>query len=104
MADYTVTGTDKAAWAKALAAATVDTVTFDRHAGVIRVHLDAGTTAVFFTTDGTAPTVNGAHTYRVRGTAGDWTEVPVTGEARRTGLAVKLISSGAVTYSVEASP
>lgn len=102
MASHTVSGTDKAVWEKALAAATVDTVTFSRDAGSVRVYLDAGTTAIYFTVDGSVPAVGGNSAYRVRATAGEWTEVDVPGSTG-PGSVVKLISSGACTYSVEGS-
>lgn len=102
MASYTVNGNDIAVWGNSVAGGVVDTVTFTRDAGTVRVHLDAGTTAIHFTVDGSTPTVGGANTYRVRASAGDYAEVDVPGSGG-PGSVVKLISSGAVTYSVEGS-
>lgn len=106
MASYAVAADEVAAWSKSLGAGVVDTVTFTRSErghgrgsglGAVRVHLDSGTTAIHFTVDGSTPTVGGAKTYRVRGTVGDYAEVALPGHSS----VVKLISSGAVTYSVE---
>ncbi len=108
MADFGVAADEVAVWGKALAANQVDAVTLTRAeraagrgpgGGGVRVHLDAGTTPIWFTVDGSAPAVNGARSYRVRGTAGDFAEVSVPS----TGAVVRLTSAGAVTYSVEST-
>lgn len=100
MASVAMSATDVASYNNALGAATVDTVTIARDAEYVRVYNDSGTTAIFFTTDGTVPTVNGSNCYRVPATAGASTSVDVTGVSPTL---VKLISSGASTYSVQAS-
>jgi hypothetical protein len=92
--------TDVASYNNTLAASTVDTVTISRDAGSVRVYFDSGSTPIFFTVDGSAPTVNGANCYRVPASAGASTSVDVTGVAPTV---VKLISSGTPTYSVEAT-
>jgi hypothetical protein len=101
VASYTIAAGEIAAYGKALAASTVDTVTFtasDRNS--VRVYNDTGTAAIHFTTDGTTPTVNGANTYRVPASAGAYLTVEVLGGGATV---VKLISSGTPTYSVEGS-
>lgn len=97
MTAYAIAEDEVAAWSKTLAAATVDTVTFtDRHVATVRVYRESGA-AIFFTTDGTVPTVNGAHCHRVPA------DLPYVDVDVDTGGAtvVKLISSGTPTYSVE---
>jgi hypothetical protein len=103
VASYTIQAGELAAWGKTLTAATVDTVTFagtDNQADktAVRVWNDTGAVAIFFTLDGTDPTVAGAKTYRVPAVAGACTEVVPLGATATT---VKLISSGTPTYSVE---
>jgi hypothetical protein len=101
MAAYSIAAGEVAAYAKVLVASTVDTVTFtasDR--ARVRVYNDTGTAAIFFTVDGSTPTVNGANTYRVPASGGAYMDVEVlTGSA----TVVKLISSGTPVYSVEGS-
>lgn len=100
MTTSTMTATDIAKYGVALTASAIDTVTFARDADYVRVYNDTGTAAIYFTTDGSDPTVGGANCYRVPASAGAYTSVNVTGVSPTT---VKLISSGTPTYSVEAS-
>lgn len=97
MASYSVAAAEVGAYAKVLVASTVDTVTIDRDCDMVRVHNDTGSAAIFFTVDGSAPTVNGQGTYRVPAFAGAYSDVGVTTSGDTT---VKLISSGTPTYSV----
>jgi hypothetical protein len=92
--------TDIASYNNTLVAATEDTVNIGRDCDKVRVYNDTGTAAIFFTTDGTAATVNGANCYRVPADAGAYTTVSVTGASNTK---VRLISSGTPTYSVEGS-
>lgn len=100
MATYSVavsTG-EKAAWSKALSAAAVDTVTFDQGVSAVRVFNDTGTAAIYFTVDGSTPTVAGAGMFRVPASPGAYLEVGTQGGAATE--TVKLISAGTPTYSV----
>ena len=97
MASYSVAATERAAHAKTLTAATVDTVTFDADFSSIEVISHDGAAAIYFTVDGTTPTVGGANTYFIPAAVAS-REVKV-GTAGDT--AVKLISSGTPTYSVQ---
>lgn len=110
MADYAVAADEVGAWEKALGAGTTDTVTLTRSergagrgagGGGVRVHLDAGTTALWVTLDGSAPADKGAKSYRVRPVARDYIDLDVPPGV--TSVVVKVFSTGAVTYSVEGS-
>jgi len=90
---------ERAAWGKVAVASTVDTVTFDRDLFAVRVTNDTGAAAIYFTVDGSTPTVGGAGTYRVPAVAGATADVTTQGGASTD--AVKLISVGTPTYSVE---
>lgn len=85
-----------------LAASTVDTVTLS--GGGLEVEVtNWGTARISFTTDGTTPTVDGDNTLPVG--PGGSLRVPATGYDPDPGaedIVVKLISSGASTYSVVA--
>jgi hypothetical protein len=98
MASYSVASGEVAAYAKTLAASTVDTVTFTDDRFAVRVHNDTGSAAIFFTTDGSTPTVNGANCWRVPAVAGAFAEVTTQGGTATD--VVKLISVGTPTYSV----
>jgi hypothetical protein len=95
MASYSVTAAQIGAHAKTLVANTVDTVTFADDIGEVEV-VSNGSAAIYFTTDGTTPTVGGAATHYL----------PASSSVRRvkfTGSdasAIKLISAGTPTYSV----
>lgn len=100
MASYAVAATEVAAYSKVLVAATVDTVTIDRDCEQVKVTNVTGTAAIYFTTDGSTPTVGGAGTYEVPASALASTVVNrVVGPPS----VVKLISAGTPTYSVEGS-
>jgi hypothetical protein len=100
MASYTVAASEIGAWEKTLAANTVDTVTFGRDCDSVRVVAVNGLEAIYYTTDGSTPTVGGASTYWVPASAGATRSTSVTGAS---GTVVKLISSAASSYSVEGS-
>lgn len=97
MAAYPVAAGEHGAYAKTLAASVVDTVTFAYDADYIEVWGD-GTSAIYFTTDGSTPTVAGANTW----------ELPVGVASSRAvevgtggGTVVKVISAGTPKYSVQ---
>jgi hypothetical protein len=96
MATYTLSAGQRGAYAKTLVASTVDTVDLDGSASTVEVVTD-GTAAVYFTVDGTTPTVAGATTYEVPLTGG-YTAREVHGHPQID--AVKLISAGTPKYSV----
>lgn len=89
-----------------LAAGVVTTVSIgadpvDKFKGtsVIEVLNRDGVAEIYFTTDGSTPTVGGANTYILPATIGQL-KVDVTGDGPVT---VKMISSGIPKYSVTAS-
>lgn len=109
MAIYTVAMGKVGAHAKVLSAGVVDTVTFALGAdqGVagwanvprrIEIITD-GLSDIYVTVDGSAPTVAGDGTYRVPALAGS-TFIDVEDSNSQDPVVVKLISSGAPTYSV----
>lgn len=100
MADYAVGAAELAAHDKTLVASTVDTVTFARDCAEVEVLSMNGAAALYFTVDGSAPTVAGANTHLVTAAAGAGKRVPVRGAGATV---VKLISAGATSYSVEGS-
>lgn len=103
MATTTVAADERGAYAKTLTAATVDTVNVTASAGqrastrVRVVNLD-GAAAIYFTLDGTAPTVGGAKTYELAAVAGAAQAISV--DVKAVDVVVKLISSGTPKYSV----
>ena len=98
MAEYKVEAGQIGAYEKVLVASTVDTVLFEERVTTVRVISD-GTAAIYFTTNGTAPTVKGAADLQVpKGSLFFTQEIT---EGAGTSLTVKLISAGTPTYSVE---
>lgn len=84
-------------YGNALTAATVATVTITDDLQSLEIGAD-GTAAVYFTTDGSAPTVGGDNTYLLPATG---TYVFRTQRvAPSNGVTVKLISSGTPAYWV----
>jgi hypothetical protein len=109
MTSYTVTNGGVGAHAKVLSANAVDTVTFQPGAsgtpGWARMPkkvevLTDGLADVYFTVDGSVPTVGGANCYRVPIGGTSSLAVPVADSNPHDAVVVKLISSGAPTYSV----
>lgn len=108
MASYTVTVGEIGAHAKTLAASTVDTVTFTlgsagspgwaRVPKSVEVMTD-GADDIYVTVDGSAPTVAGAHCYRVPAFPGA-TVIDVRDSNPTDQVVVKLISAGTPIYSV----
>lgn len=95
MASYSVAAGAIGAYAKTLVASTVDTITFADDVVGVEVVSD-GSAAVYFTVDGTAPTVAGASTYLIP--AG--LMVRSVKSAPSNGVVVKVISAGTPVYSV----
>lgn len=100
MSEYTVAAAvsgQVAANDKTLVANAVDSVTFDEEIEAVEVLTD-GSAAVYFTVDGSVPTVSGQHCFKIPAT-GAATSLTVWPPSR--GLAeVQLISTGTPTYSV----
>lgn len=90
---------DRAVHAKTLVAATADTVTLSRRANKVEVLSHDGAAAIYFTVDGSAPTVAGGNTYAVPVGVGGL-EVDLDDSDPPT--VVKLISAGTPLYSVTA--
>lgn len=109
MASYTVNYGELAAHAKTMVAATVDTVTFaagdpsspgwGKMPAAIEV-LSSGASDIYFTVDGSTPTVAGATTYRVPNVAGATKKVKLNDGNAYDAVVVKLISAGTPVYSV----
>lgn len=103
MAAVAIAADEIAAYGEVLDAATVDTVTITRddvQRVTVRVEFDAGTDPIYFTTNGTTPTVGGKKCHRVPAVVG--AQNIVAAEVAGS-VAVKLISAGASTYSLVAS-
>lgn len=103
MADTALSNGDRAAHAKTLTAATAETVTFGTdYVTQIEVTSHDGASAIYFTVDGSTPTVGGAATYFLPASISTRT-VPVP-PARRKSTTVKLISAATPIYSVTRLP
>jgi hypothetical protein len=99
MATHNVAAGEIGAHAFALAAGVVDTVTFaDDLDEVTVIGLD-GSAAVYFTLDGSTPTVGGANTYVLPAAVGTAAFEPATSGH----TVVKLISAATPTISVQRS-
>lgn len=96
MAAYAVAAGERGVHAKALVAATVDTVTFAADCDAVEVMNETGTSPISFTTDGTAPTVGGNNTYYLPATI---CSVEVQPDVAGVTV-IKLISAGTPSYSV----
>lgn len=97
MASYTADSDDIGIHAKTLVAATVDTLTFDQDLEQVEIINLTGDAIIYFTVDGSTPTVAGQNTYVLPAAVGSLTLwVPTPGDT-----VVKLISSGTPTYSVQ---
>jgi hypothetical protein len=99
MATYTLNSGDIGAHAKTLAASTVDTVTFTDDVARVTIISD-GTSAIYYTVDGSTPTVAGGNCYLLpAGAVSADTRTPR--DVAGSGTVVKLISTGVATYSVQ---
>jgi hypothetical protein len=102
MASYGVAATDHGTYAHPLAASAVDTVTFAKDLVEVEVTSD-GTAAIYFTVDGSTPTVGGQATYELPAQTGVKPVRKVRGPATSPDThqtVVKLISAATPTYSV----
>lgn len=91
---------ENGAYAITLTGSSVDTVTFGRDCDAVEVTAVNGAAAIYFTVDGSTPTVGGKGTFEVLALAGWVTQVDVPTAGNTV---VKLISSGAASYSVVGS-
>jgi hypothetical protein len=82
-----------------LTASTVDTVTLSRSYARVEVINRGGTNEIFFTTDGSVPTVLGDNCFVVTNQAGA-SDIRPNFTGVQNQCVVKLISTGAMTYSV----
>jgi hypothetical protein len=98
MAKYEVADNAIGSYANRLTAATVDEVVFADTLKAVSVRSD-GSAAIYYTVDGSAPTVGGQNTYEIPAFAAVSTEV-VPSTDPSTPTVIKLISPGAPEYSV----
>ena len=84
-----------------LAASTVDTVTLDRDYPEVEVVNRDGAAEIYFTVDGSNPTVAGDNTEYLPATSGASVRVSAGAFVTGTPTVVKLISSGTPKYSVQ---
>jgi hypothetical protein len=82
-----------------LTAATVDTVNLSRVYGRVQVLNRGGANEIYWTTDGTAPTVGGDNCWVVPSQVGA-SDIRANSQAQSNTCVVKLISTGTPTYSV----
>lgn len=99
MATTALTAGQIAAHALTLVGSAVDTVTFTDDVDAVQVLNLSGTAAIYFTIDGTAPTVAGVNTYVLPAATGASLTVSIAPAGSIT--SVKLISSGTPQYSVQ---
>lgn len=98
MASYTIAAGGRAAHNKTLVAATVDTVTFTDDVDEIDIINLDGVAAIYYTVDGSTPTVEGANTRVLPSGTLSADRVSARGFSAPV---VKLISAGIPKYSVE---
>lgn len=95
MAEHTIASGDIAKHGIALAADVVDTVTFGDNVKAVQIISD-GAAAVYYTVDGSTPTLGGANCYMIPAVAAVDERVMNTSSD-----VVKLISSGTPVLSVQ---
>lgn len=101
MASFTVVDTEVGVYEKTLSAAAVDTVTFsDESLRTLEVTNEDGAAAIYFTVNGSTPTVGGANTHHLPAAISS-RDVRTSPGASDTSIVVKLISAGTPKYSVE---
>lgn len=94
MADHTIEADEVGIHNVTLVAATVDTFTFEKDPEAIEVLTD-GEAEVYVTVDGSAPTVGGAHTWKLPAVVCSRRIAH-----RRNPAVVKVISAGTPTISI----
>jgi hypothetical protein len=95
MAKHEVADNKIGSYANKLTAATFDEVAFTDSLKAVEVTSD-GSAAIYFTTDGSAPTVAGPNTHEIPAVPAARTSVV----SKAGATVVKLISAGTPTYSV----
>lgn len=96
MATFTVADDEIGAYNKTLTADAADTVTLEGRVEAIEVVNLNGSAAIYFTTDGSEPEVEGAATHEIPAASG----VRVVNIGGKDNVEVKLISDGTPVYSV----
>lgn len=99
MATYSSSASEQGVYEKTLVASTVDTVTVSRQTGAIQVVSD-GTASIYFTLDGTVPTVGMQAAYLVPAVTGGAVVIVTLPAMGVSGAVVKLISAATPKYSV----
>lgn len=96
MADFTVTSKQVGAYEIALTANAARSVEFQRDLSIVEVTALSADKSVYFTVDGSAPTVAGANCYSLLpGTNSAQVEVPTNGNT-----VVRLITAGTAVVNV----
>lgn len=102
MAEYALAPGEHGAYAKTTTPGVVDTVTFEDDMRSVEVFSD-GAAALYVTTDGHAPTIGDPRSWELPG-AGPVARTMQVADTSGATIVVKLISGGAVVYSVSKGP
>jgi hypothetical protein len=102
MATHTLVTGEKGSYGNALTESAVDTVTIEGVCEAVEVTNETGSKAIYFTTDGSTPTVKGANCHEIPAIAGRSVKV-ATESIKGENTVVKLIAAGTPEYSVDRS-